>query len=236
MTPDVPAPLPAVAREWGRRTVAEYTSAALTQQITLWLLLVGGPPDLVRAGLRVVEDELAHSELAADVSDAAGASGERPALDPAGLAIGDGDPAASLVSWTVRSLCVGETVAVPLFRLLRSRCTVPVARVALDRVLRDEPHHRQLGWDLLDWLLLVGGGQVAQSVTEEVPALLDQACLQYETGVDEDPEAPGWDDAAAWGVVPMAAYRPVVLRAIVHEVIPRLAVRDIAVGWPGPLP
>ncbi|MEO7331341.1 MAG: ferritin-like domain-containing protein, partial [Minicystis sp.] len=56
------SPLPpaseAVRGEWLRRVQAEYRSAAVTQQLTLWLIQMGASPDLISAGLRIVRDEL----------------------------------------------------------------------------------------------------------------------------------------------------------------------------------
>ena len=71
----------------------------------------------------------------------------------------------------VRFFCVGESVAVPLFRMLRERCSVPIARRALDRVMRDEPRHRQFGWDVLDWLLLGDEVSVLRLASRELPAV-----------------------------------------------------------------
>ena len=38
---------------------------------------------------------------------------------------------------SVEIFCLGETLAVPLFKELREQCTVPVARRALDCILRE---------------------------------------------------------------------------------------------------
>ena len=156
-----------VAAEWTRRTQAEYTSAALAGQVTVWLLEAGAPPDLIRDGLRVVDDELVHSELSAEVAAAAADGGfAPPVIDRSSLVLpGGDDPLTALLRPVVRFFCIGETVAVPLFRMLRQNCAVPVARRALDRVLRDEGRHRQFGWDVLDWLILAAGPPVVETVT-----------------------------------------------------------------------
>ncbi|MEX1363688.1 MAG: ferritin-like domain-containing protein, partial [Nannocystaceae bacterium] len=77
--PEPPTPSARVADEWQRRVQAEYTSAAITQELVLWLIRLGAPPDLLTDGLRIVEDELAHAGLSHAVATAAGAT-ERPAL------------------------------------------------------------------------------------------------------------------------------------------------------------
>src|SRR3954452_20219439 len=61
-----------VRREWLRRVEAEYTSGAHTQHLTLWLMQLGAPPDLIELGLQIVSDELKHAELSDAVLRAAG--------------------------------------------------------------------------------------------------------------------------------------------------------------------
>jgi len=70
---------------------------------------------------------------------------------------------------------------VPLFGHLRAPCTEPVARAALDRILRDEVRHRDFGWDLLDWLVTVIDGAV-ELVRTELPDMLAELHHSYGTG------------------------------------------------------
>lgn len=65
----------AIQHEWLRRVEAEYGYAALTHHLTLWLLQITAPFELVRMGLAIFEDELAHAELSQAVHAAAGGSG-----------------------------------------------------------------------------------------------------------------------------------------------------------------
>src|SRR3954469_23798703 len=65
-----------IQREWLRRVEAEYTSAALTQHLALWLLQLTAPLELVRVALSIVEDELAHAELSQAVYAAAGGTAQ----------------------------------------------------------------------------------------------------------------------------------------------------------------
>jgi len=239
-----------VAAEWSRRTQAEYTSAAIAHQVTLWLIQAGGPPDLIRDGLRIVDDELAHSELSAGVMAATGGTCAPPVIDRASLILPGGpDPSTALVSSVVRYFCVGETVAVPLFRMLRERCSVPKARRALDRVMRDEPRHRQFGWDVLDWLLLGDEDSVVGLATRDLPAVLaavdaaygpsagDQAPGDQAPG-DQPPgdQAPGDQpsglspDLLAWGLAGRPEYARTLSTCLAHEVLPRFAARGVTVA------
>ena len=104
--------------EWRARIAAEYTSAAITQQVMLWLIQAGAPPELIDAGLAIVADELAHSRLSHEVYTAAGGTAP-PALVREHLGLPRRDPVLELescLSAIVRVFCLGETVAVPLFK------------------------------------------------------------------------------------------------------------------------
>ncbi|MEO7093466.1 MAG: ferritin-like domain-containing protein, partial [Polyangiales bacterium] len=155
-----------VREEWRARIAAEYTSAAVTQHLVLWLIQAGAPPDLIEAGLAIVGDELVHSQMSHAVYVAAGGT-QPPAIDREQLQLARRSEQLELdiLRVAVRVFCLGETVAVPLFSHLRADCTEDVARDALDRILRDEVRHRDFGWDLLDWLL-------SSSLADEIPALV----------------------------------------------------------------
>jgi hypothetical protein len=67
----------AIQHEWLRRVEAEYGSAVLTHHLTLWLLQIAAPRELVRMGLQIVEDELVHADLSLAVHQAAGVEARR---------------------------------------------------------------------------------------------------------------------------------------------------------------
>jgi len=215
-----------VANEWQRRTEAEYQSAAIAQHVTLWMIQVGAPPDLIGDGLQVVRDELAHSELAAGVAAATGNPGP-PVIDAARLTLPSPDgPLLGLAHALVGSFCVGETVAVPLFRMLRSRATVPQCRHVLDVVLGDEARHRQFGWDGLDWLLSAHEHHVAPTIRDLLPGLLDEVGQMY-GGREEGAPMALPPEVEAWGLAPPSAYAATVARALADDVLPRLAARGL---------
>ncbi|MBA3395733.1 MAG: ferritin-like domain-containing protein [Deltaproteobacteria bacterium] len=222
---------PRVRDEWRARIAAEYTSAAITQHLVLWMIQVGAPPDLIDTGLAIVADELAHSRLSHEVYVAAGGR-EPPALDRDALGLRRTMPRLEddILHVVVRSFCLGETVAVPLFRHLREACTEPVAKAALDRILRDEVRHRDFGWDVLDWLVTTDDGVPAR-VSGALPVMI--ADLESNYGIGN--EAVASDDGAmtaadrAWGLAPPRDYAEILTRTIERDFIPRFAARDIVV-------
>jgi|SRR5664279_311321 len=240
------AGLPRVRHEWRARIAAEYTSAAIAQQVTLWLIQAGAPPDLIDAGLAIVRDELEHSRLSHEVYVAAGGT-EPPALvrEQLGLERRSAVLELDLLAAIVQVFCLGETVAVPLFRRLREPCTEPAAREALDRILRDEVRHRDFGWDTLDWLFTTTiADQIVAWVTEHWPAMHGELVRSY--GIDNPVVAadraelasPALGGAAApngdaelievaWGLAPPRDYATILERTVEKDYRPRFASRGI---------
>lgn len=209
--------------EWRRRIEAEYRSAAITQHLTLWLIQMGASPDLVRAGLRIAGDEIDHAEASHHVYLAAGGEGG-PRLVRESLALerNEGAPLEYDVARTaVEVFCLGETVAVPLFKELRSGCTVTIARRALDRILRDEVRHRDFGWLLLESLMEHPlASLLRELVIRELPAYfvrLRSAYVPAEAGRVHEPTAA----ERAWGLMPVELYRASVEKALDRDWIPR---------------
>ena len=216
-----PPPSDEVRAEWGRRVVAEYTSAAHTQSLVGWLIEIGASPDLIREGLRVVEDELGHAEGSAEVLSLAGGRLEAP-IARAGLRLPRTEPIeAAVVRWNLEIFCLGETAAVPLFRAMYAGTTQPQARTLIRRIVADEARHRDFGWGLLDWMLAGPWGENARAlVVEELPAALGRIKDAYGgTRTHLDPAERGW------GLLAPADYSRVLRRVERTWWTPRFAQR-----------
>lgn len=216
----------AVRREWLRRVEAEYRSAAITQHLTLWLIQIGASPDLVRRGLRIAGDEITHAEMSHRTYAAAGGR-DMPAIvrESLGLVRQEDDPLEHDVARVgVEVFCLGETVAVPLFKELREGCSVPIARRALDRVLRDEVRHRDFGWTLLAWLMEHPEAPALRAVIEaELPQWFSRLRASYAPRPRGDREPPVREEDRAWGLMPVAAYRAAVEKTFARDWHPRFA-------------
>jgi len=227
-----------VREEWRARIAAEYGSAAITQHLVLWLIQLGASPDVIDAGLRIVADELEHSRLSHVVYADAGGS-EPPQIDRANLELPrrSGTLELDVIRAVVRVFCLGETVAVPLFSHLRAGCTVPSARAALDRVLRDEVRHRDFGWTTLDWLLTTPlAPQIPSFLEAELPAMFAELERSYGTGnpAHTDAAAAELTDAErAWGLAPPREYADILHRTFTRDYQPRFAARgiDVTPAW-----
>jgi len=221
------AEAPEAARiEWRRRVVAEYGSAAVTHSLVGWLLRLGASPTLLHEGTRIIDDELIHAEMAfAVLSEAGGGKVEL------GGALGhEPEPGLSLLA-NVGALgtpvfCLGETVAVRLFKRLRAGATVPVARCALDRVLADEVRHRDFGWLLLEWLAQQPQwAELKQLIEQRLPRWLAELDHNYGGALD----APFDEAWRSWGLMPQAEYRQALLETLQRDYQPRFAEYGIRV-------
>lgn len=217
-----PEPTNAVRLEWLRRVEAEYGSASITQHLTLWLMQIGASPDLIRAGLRIAWDEMVHARLSHRAYVAAGGT-DTPKIvrERLGLTASVGSPLEhDVVRVATGTFCLGETVAVPLFKELRASCTVRPARRALDRVLRDEVRHRDFGWALLGWLVELpdNGGELRDVVVKALPNAFERLRNAYGGDVSTITEA-----ERAWGLMPPSEYAAVVERTVERDWVPRFA-------------
>lgn len=212
-----------VRKQWLLRVEAEYRSATLTQELTLWLMQAGVSPDLIRDGLRIVEDEIVHAELSMETYVAAGgAGGPTIARETLSLTKHHGESLEEEITRVaVDAFCLGETVAVPLFKNLREGCTVPVARRALDRILRDEVRHRAFGWTLLEWMLETPHGPALRAlIARELGTWFTRIRRCYAPAYAERMESIGEVDRA-WGLMAPARYGAVVERTWSRDWKPR---------------
>ncbi|HMR08206.1 MAG TPA: ferritin-like domain-containing protein [Polyangiaceae bacterium] len=230
-----PAATERARQEWLRRVEAEYRSAAITQELTLWLIRIAASPDLILDGLRIVKDELKHAELSHIVYTAGGGSAP-PQIVRESLGIHRRAKAPlehDVLRASVEVFCLGETVAVRLFRELRSKCAVPAARRALDRILRDEVRQRDFGWSMLEWLSEHPmGDELVALIKQELPGMFKRLRASYApVGADRELTIP--DDERAWGLMPTAAYGQILEQVLERDYTPRFARFgiDAAAAW-----
>ena len=226
-------PSDAVRIDWQRRVAAEYAVSAFAQDLALRLTMFGAPADLIEQTLTMALDELAHATGAAEVAAKAGATGSS-VFDPSDyLYETDADPALHIVVAAMPSLCLGETLALRIVRHMHAGARVPVARAALDRVVRDEPRHAALGWEMLDWLLDSSHGSAVRACVErELPRWSEQLHAGFAGEHPEPHLLDLTDDDRAWGLTPVDEVRTNYATTVERAWLPRLHRRGLvsAVG------
>lgn len=218
-----------VIEEWLRRVEAEYRSTAIATHLALWLVQIGASPDLVKDALVIARQELGHAIVSQKVYVAACRPGAAMGLglDRATLEItrhSDEPLEYDVARVCLEVFCLGETVAVRLFKELRQRCEVKIARAALDQVLKDEVGHRDFGWALLGWLLdhPVHGAAIRQLATAELPAALSRIHDHYgPDGLRSHASLPAED--SRWGLMPPARYGQILKASFERDYMPRFA-------------
>lgn len=212
-----------VRAEWQRRVQAEYGSAAITHALLGWLLRLGASPTLLHEATRIVDDELVHAEMAFEVLASAGGGN----ISQGALLSPELEPQLSLVenvaALGVRVFCLGETVAVRLFKRLRQGTTVEVARRALDRVLVDEVRHRDFGWLTLEWLAQQPQWPELQALVQRrLPVWFAELRRGYGSS-----QAPFDESLRAWGLMPHAEYAEALEETALRDYAPRFAEYEI---------
>ncbi len=140
------------AAYWLEGAAAEHASVAEFARISLTLLALGAPAELVADVHRAALDEIAHAE--ACFSIASRLSGR--ALGPGPLDVARGTTSSSiedLVACTLRDGCLGETAAsIELAAMARDPENAPFAD-AIAKMADDEARHAELAWRIVAFAL-----------------------------------------------------------------------------------
>lgn len=192
---------------WTTIARAEHASVASFARLTLQLMALGVPADLVSRATRAQQDEVRHAELAFGVvSQLAGRSMGPGPLDLDGALPTTSDPAEILRAAIVEG-CIQETVS-----YLQVRDAAMHAEPALAEMLHgiadDEERHAQLSWALVRWML------------EQDPPLMavaEEAFASFEPGPVPEPSAV---DGSRWGIRPAERQHALGLQVLERVVQP----------------
>jgi hypothetical protein len=163
--PHPPEHADALARGWLEDALAEHASVASFARLTLELLALGAPAELVERAQAAALDEIRHARLCFALSARyAGAP-----VGPSALAI-DGALARvdleELAVRTVRDGCIGETVAALIVAEQAEGAVDRDLALALRGIAEDEARHAEFSWSLLRWAVEVGGTPVRAAVAQ----------------------------------------------------------------------
>lgn len=138
---------------WTNGIFTEYASATAFSQLATALLECGAPLDLTAACADIILDEMTHVEIVTRVViELGGAVPYEMDLDRI-TQLPDPDASALMraAELAITTSCVGESLSVPALRKSRELSRQGLLHAVLDRLVRDEGPHAQLGVQFLAW-------------------------------------------------------------------------------------
>lgn len=158
------------AARWARAAADEYASVAAFARVSLALMALGAPSELLARTHQAALDEVDHARRCTALAARFGAAVTLGALPEAVAALPPADLAGLAVA-TVIEGCVHEGAGAEEARRALARADDPAVRDALAVIARDEAEHARLAWDTVAWCCAAGGEPVRRRVVE---ALLTQ--------------------------------------------------------------
>lgn len=151
------------ASAWLRAGAAEHASVAAFGRLSLQLMALGAPLDLIEGVQRAALDEVHHTracwKVAADLSGASPSVGRFPFE----RAVDVETTLADLAHAAVREGCLAETLGACVTQTVAPLAAQDV-RAVLVRLADEEATHAVLSFRIVSWALQVGGRAVREAV------------------------------------------------------------------------
>jgi hypothetical protein len=173
-----------LARAWAEDAALEHASVASFARLSLELLAVGAPPELLSGAQQAMGDEIRHAQLSYAL---AGAYAGAP-LGPAPLRVEGALRETSLLSVavdTVREGCIGETIAALVAAEAAETATDPAVKQALASIAEEESEHAALAFRIASWAYRAGDHAVRAAIEAAFHAAAAPTIATLPPGVDE---------------------------------------------------
>lgn len=154
----------ALGDQWLADARMEHASVAAFARLTLELMALGAPAELVGRATQAQSDEIRHAEQCFALASAYAGR----AMGPGALAL-PALPRPELVRVAVEAFeegCIGETMATCRAAVQLRSETDPGVRSVLEGIVQDERRHAALAWDIVSWALATGGERVRAALIE----------------------------------------------------------------------
>lgn len=166
----------ALAAQWRENGRTEHASVAAFARLTLDLMALGAPPELVAGANRDALDEIRHAELCFGLARALDGRSEGPGAFPAAARARalSGNRTMALAELAVDSLIDGalhEGVSARIVAKLARRCDDATIGSMMKEIAADEGRHARHGWDVVRWCLAEGGEPVARALAGAIRVL-----------------------------------------------------------------
>lgn len=150
------------AVRWTHDAQMEHASVASFSRLSLELLALGAPPELIEGSHRAALDEVRHARLCFALASAyAGGplgAGELTLPPPRSMSL------AELARESFIDGCLGEATAAAMARDELRSCTDSEVAAVLKVIARDEARHAKLAWQIVAWCLREGGDEVKREL------------------------------------------------------------------------
>jgi hypothetical protein len=223
--PASPDALPRALRDrlsaaWLEAAQEEHASIASFANLSLRLLSLGAPPDLIAGAHAAALDEIRHAQLAFELASAYAGAPLAPAHFSAAARMSATSDLAALALETLLDGCINETISAALADSAASSATDPTLAAALADVASDEARHAELAWRIVAWCVR----SPATDAAALLAALRETAAVAAVAPPARSPDPR--DDLAAHGILgdaALAVARAGVLREIVTPCLAALA-------------
>jgi hypothetical protein len=178
---EVAAPdLARIAAQWRENGRNEHASVAAFARLTLDLMALGAPPELIAAANRDALDEIQHAELCFSLARRLDGQtmGPGPFPEASAVAMLPRQRSRALAKLAVDSLIDGallEGMSARVIAKLSRRCEDQDIRRMMRQIAADEWRHAGHGWDALEWCVAVGGMPVRaalEGALSKIPATI----------------------------------------------------------------
>lgn len=190
----------ALAARWRENGRTEHASVAAFARLTLDLMALGAPPELIHSANRDALDEIRHTErcfaLAKSIDGRDIGPGAFPEAQDARTL--PKNRTLALAQLAVDSLIDGalhEGLSARVLSRLQSRVEVPDIRAVVRELALDESRHAAHGWDAVEWCLAEGGTAVAFALRGAVEALSES----HETDLPPAARDGAWEPLGVHG-------------------------------------
>ena len=223
-----PAVLPQAIHGFQQLLETEYESVVIAAWMSAALARLGAPLDLVGAFAKVVEDEVRHVDLVAQMLEALGAEPTLPQapLPPRAELAAGREALVEVLSGLMGFFCVGEELSAHIFKAALGVAQHPRAKWLVGEIFRDEAMHGPFGFEAARILLAevdeAGRQRLEQRVVDEITRLEQRLGGPLQGPPREDFSAEE-KELAGLGLLPKEALLQIFYDRVERSVLPRLA-------------
>jgi hypothetical protein len=189
----------ALGAEWRDNGKKEHASVAAFAQLTLDLMAVGAPPELVSGAQRDALDEIRHAAACFALARDIDGREESPAPFPDARTrkfLFTASREIALTQIAIDALADGvlnEGIASRLLAQLAKKCELPAMAPVLREMAADESRHAAHSWEIIAWCLEVGGNTVLAALRGATAGMPTSVCSALPAGARDG----AWEK---WGV------------------------------------